>query len=188
MPLSEVIKTRRTIRQYQQKPIAYAELEGFVDAARLAPSARNSQPLEYVIVDGESLRKEMFACMGFGGGITDFSGKEPAAYVVVLVNKDLKGPWSAHDCGLAVENMLLAAWDKGIGTCILARVNKDRIKQILKIPDKYEIDLVVTMGYPAEKAVAEDMKGEVTSYSRDDKGVLHIPKRPLKKIAHRNGF
>ena len=188
MSFSEVIRTRRTIRQYQQKAIPYKELEDCVDAARLAPSARNSQPLEYVIVDAKDILKDMFSCMGFGGGISSFAGKEPMAYVVVLVNKDLKGPWTAYDSGLAIENLCLAAWEKGIGSCILARINRDKIRQLLKIPDKFEIDLVVTMGYPAEKSVAEDMKGEATDYKRDEKGILHIPKRPLKKIAHRNGF
>jgi len=187
MAFSEVIKTRRTIRQYEQKAIPYKELEDCVDAARLAPSARNIQPLEYVIVDSHEMRKDMFSCMGFGGGVTNLSGKEPVAYVVILVNKDLKGPWAAYDCGLAIENLCLAAWEKGIGSCILARINRDKIRQILKIPEKYEIDIVVTLGYPAEKSVAYDAEGAM-DYHRDEKGVLHIPKRPLSKITHRNGF
>jgi FMN reductase [NAD(P)H] len=187
MPFSDIIKTRRTIRLYQQKSIPYKDLEDCVDCARLAPSARNSQPLEYVIVDSQELLKDMFSCMGFGGGISSFVGKEPVAYIVILVNKDLKGPWAAYDSGLAVENLCLAAWEKGIGTCILARINREKIKALLKIPDKYEIDLVITMGYPAEKSAAEEMKDSNNGY-RDEKGVWHVPKRPLKKIAHRNGF
>jgi nitroreductase len=191
MPFSEILKTRRTVRLYQQKPIPWKELEECVDAARLAPSARNIQPFEYVVVTDEKVRKDMLSCMGLGGFISnvvkDYSTKQPAAYAVVLANKELRGDWTSHDCGLAVENLVLAAWEKGIASCILARVNREKIKEILKIPEKYDIELVVTMGYPAEKPIPEEMK-EKTDLYRDEKGVLHVPKRPLKSILHKDGF
>jgi nitroreductase len=187
MPFSEILKTRRTVRLYQQKPLSLSELEECVDAARLAPSARNIQPMEYVLVTDERLRKEMFSCIGLGGGVSDFRGKEPMAYVVVLINRELKGDFAIHDCGLAVQNLVLAAWDKGIASCILARINKDKIRSLLKIPEKYDIELVVTMGYPAEKPVAEDIQKDTSGY-RDSKGTLHVPKRRLKDILHRDGF
>jgi nitroreductase len=191
MAFSETLKTRRTIRLYQQKPIPWKDLEECVDAARLAPSARNSQPLEYLVVTEEGLRKEMLSCMGFGGFISnvvkDYSGSQPMAYVVVLVNKDLKGEWTAHDSGLAVENLILAAWERGIGSCILARINRENIRRILKVPESHDIDLVVTLGYPDEKPVAEEMQNETQTY-RDSKRVLHVPKRSLRSILHKDGF
>jgi nitroreductase len=155
--------------------------------ARLSPSARNIQPLEYIIVDSRGPLKEMFPCMGFGGLVEDFSGKEPMVYVVVLVNKSLVNDWTKHDCGLAVENLLLAAWEKGIASCILARINRKKIRALLKIPDNYEIELVVTMGYPAERPVAFD-SDDMAGFTRDAKGVLRVPKRRLRKILHRNKF
>jgi nitroreductase len=187
MPFSEILRTRRTVRLYQQKPLSWSELEECVDCARFAPSARNIQPMEYVIVMEEKLRKEMFSCIGMGGGISDFRGKEPMAYVVVLVNKEMRGDWASHDCGLAVGNLVLAAWEKGIASCILARINREKIGALLRIPEKYNIELVVTLGYPAEKPVAEEMQKDTHGY-RDSKGVLHVPKKPLKSILHRNGF
>ena len=187
MSFSEILKTRRTVRLYQQKPIPWKELEECVDAARFAPSARNIQPMEYVAVTEEKLRKDMFSCMGMGGGVSDFRGKEPMAYVAILINKELKGDWTSHDCGLAVQSLVLAAWEKGIASCILAMINREKIRSLLKIPDTHEIELVLTMGYPAEKPVAEEMQKDTGSY-RDAKGTLHVPKRPLKKILHRDGF
>jgi nitroreductase len=187
MDFSEILKTRRTVRLYQQKPVPLKELEECVDMARLAPSARNVQPLEYVVVTEEKLCKEMFPCIGMGGGLSDFSGKEPAAYVVVLISKELKGNWTSHDCGMAVENLLLAAWEKGIASCTLARIDREKIRALLRIPDTHDVELVVTMGYPAEKPVAEEMEKDTQSY-RDAKGILHVPKRPLKEILHRNCF
>ena len=187
MNFPEILRTRRTVRLYQQKEIPYGQLEECVDAARFAPSARNIQPMEYVLVTDEKLRKEMFSCMGMGGGVSDFKGKEPAAYAVVLINKSLRGDWASHDCGLAVQNLVLAAWEKGIASCILARVNKERIRGLLKIPDTHEIELVVTMGYPAERPLAFD-SDDMTQFGRDSKGVLHVPKRRLKDVLHRDGF
>jgi len=184
----KILETRRTIRQYRQKPIPHKDLKKMVNAARLAPSARNIQPLEYVVVDSAGPLKEMFGCMGFGGGIKSFRGREPSAYVIVLINKYLSSKWQAYDCGMAVENMAIAAWGMGIGSCILGRINKERIRQLLSIPDKYDIDLVVALGYPAEKPVAEDMKGQSVDYHRDANGTLHVPKRRMKDILHRNGF
>ena len=187
MPFSEILRTRRTVRLYQQKEIPYSHLEECVDAARFAPSARNIQPMEYVLVTDGSLRKEMFSYMGFGGSVQDFRGKEPMAYAVVLVNKGLRGNWTSHDCGLSVQNLVLAAWEKGIASCILAMVNREKIRELLKIPDTHDIEMVVTMGYPAEKPVAVEMEKD-TNVFRDAKGTLHVPKRTLKKILHRDGF
>jgi len=187
MNFPEILRTRRTVRLYQQKPLSWSELEECVDAARFAPSARNIQPMEYVAVTEENLRKDMFSCIGLGGGVADFTGKEPAAYVVILINKSIRGDWASHDCGLAVQNLVLAAWEKGIASCILARMNKEKIRSLLKIPDTHEIELVVTMGYPAEKPVAVEMEKD-TSVFRDAKGTLHVPKRRLKDVLHKNGF
>jgi FMN reductase [NAD(P)H] len=187
MPFQEILKTRRTVRLYQQKPIPWKDLEECVDAARFAPSAKNIQPMEYVLVTEENLRKEMFSCMGMGGSVSDFRGKEPMSYVAVLINKGLKGNWTSHDCGFAVQNLVLAAWEKGIASCILARINREKIREILKIPDTYDIELVVTMGYPAERPIAVDMEKDTQSF-RDAEGILRVPKRRLKDIMHRDGF
>ena len=187
MAFSEILRTRRTVRMYQQKEVPWKDLEECVDAARYAPSARNIQPMEYVLVTDPRLRKELFSCIGLGGGVTDLKGKEPMAYAVVLINKSLRGDFALHDCGLAVQNLILAAWEKGIASCILARVNKDRIRGLIKIPDSHEIELVVTMGYPAEKPVAFD-SDDMKQFSRDERGTLHVPKRTLKSVLHRDGF
>jgi nitroreductase len=189
--LINIIKGRRTIRLYEQRDIASDDLKEMVDAARFAPSARNVQPLEYIIIDSDGPLDEMFSCMGFGGGIdeNDFEERKPRAYVVVLVNKDIPSNWYEHDSGMAVQNLMLAAWSKGIASCVLAKINRNGIRELLGVPDNYEIDLVITLGYPAEKSVVEDVgKNEDISYSRDSQGTLHIPKKRIEDVMHRNGF
>lgn len=191
METREVIAGRRTIRLFQQKQVPYAELERMVDAARLAPTARNAQPLEFAVVDSEGQLAGMFDCMGMGGELSreDFKGKEPMAYVVILIRKELETKWTKYDAGIASQNIMLSAWDQGIGSCLLAKINREGIRKLLKVPDSYDIDLVVALGYPAEQSVAEDVKpGREMNYYRDKDGRLHIPKRRLKDVLHRNSF
>ncbi|MBU2457889.1 MAG: nitroreductase family protein, partial [Planctomycetes bacterium] len=95
---------------------------------------------------------------------------------------------AAVDAAAAIENILLAAWGKGIGSCWLGLIDREKISQILNIAPKYHIDSVVALGKPAEKPVMEDAKTEDTKYYLDDKDTLHVPKRPLKKILHFNRF
>jgi len=107
MDVMEACRTRRTVRQFQQKPVPFDLLEKCVDAARLAPSARNLQILEYVVVDSEGPLDGMFKCMGFGGDVESFEGKEPQAYITILINKGIPSNWDKHDSGMAVENIML---------------------------------------------------------------------------------
>jgi nitroreductase len=191
MNVSEAIATRRTIRKYTQKDIPAKVLEDLVNAGRLAPTARNIQPLEFVIVDPKGPLDLIFTSIAFGGQVGSMEGKKPRAYIVVLMNTRLKSSWFAYDCGIAVESISLAAWEKGIGSCILGDINRYKIADILKVPQDYNVELVMSLGYPDEKCVAEDKKirkMEETGYSRDKRGVLHIPKRSLETVIHRNKF
>jgi nitroreductase len=189
MDLRDIIASRRTVRQFLPKKVAFEVLTECVDAGRMAPSARNMQPLEYIIIDSNGPLDEMFKCMGFGGDLKDFSGKEPGAYIVVLLKKDLITGWSKYDSGMAVENMVLTAFEKGLGSCVLAKINREKIIRLLNIPDRYGVDLVIALGYPAEQPVAVDLNpDDGTGYYRDEKGRLHIPKRRLEDILHKNGF
>lgn len=189
MDVIEACRTRRTVRQFQQKPVPFDALERCVDAARLAPSARNLQVLEYVVVDSDGPLDGMFKCMGFGGDVESFEGREPAAYIAILINRGIPSNWDRHDSGMATENIMLAAWEQGLGSCALAKINREGIKKLLLIPGNYEVDLVVALGYPAEHPVTAEVGPDGgTQYYRDEKGRLHIPKRKLADVLHRNGF
>jgi nitroreductase len=191
METGDLIASRRTIRLFQQKPVPYGMLEPIVDAARLAPTARNAQPLEFIAVDSDGPLSGMFDCMGMGGELSrdSFQGKEPMAYIVILVNKEIETKWTQYDAGIASQNIMLSAWGQGIGSCLLAKINRDGIRELLNVPVSYEIDLVVALGYPAEQSVAEDARpGTEMHYYRDKDGRLHIPKRRLKDVLHRNSF
>ena len=184
---TEWIKTRRTIRKYRQQKIDGDILTDLVDCGHLAPSAGNRQPLEYFIVRKEDLLDPVFHTLSWAGYIAPKGnpreGEKPVAYIVVLMKKESENPSAKHDAGAAIENILLAAWSYGIGSCWIGAVNRKELAQVLKITEAYVIDSVIALGYPAETSVSEEA-GDSTKYYKDANQVLHVPKKPLKKILH----
>lgn len=191
--LYDLIVTRRTIRQFKPEALSRQVLEKMVDAARLAPSAANRQPLEYVIVDNSEVCRKIFPCLRWAGYIKPRGnpkpGQEPAAYIIILVNTEINSKEYIWDAGASIEHIILTAWEVGIGSCWLLSIEREPIRDILKVPEKYLIDSVVALGYPAEQPQVEDLVGsDSVKYWLDDAGRLHVPKRKLEDITHYNSF
>jgi len=191
MSFYDLIVSRRSIRQFRQKRVSRDILERLVDTARLAPSAANRQPLEFVVIDEQKTVKQIFPCLKWAAYIAPEGnpklGHEPAAYIVILANTEVSEKGYEWDVGAAVENMILTALEDGIGSCWLVSVDRDKVREILNIPVKYKIDSVLALGYPAETPVIEDMNGSV-KYWKDNKAKLHVPKRKLEDVIHLNRF
>jgi len=188
----DLIQERRTIRRFRQDRIDYETLVKIVDAGRLAPSASNLQPLEYIIADEPEQVRNIFENTKWAGYLPKNlgrppAGQEPVAFIVVLINRKIKASGGEHDVGAAVENMILTALEHKIGSCWIGSVDRDVVARLLNIPKHYEIDSVLALGYPAEEPVMEDMKDSI-KYYRDEDGRLHVPKRPLQTILHHNTF
>jgi len=191
MNLYELILSRRTIRQFKTKLVSEEILKKLVNAARLAPSAANLQPLEFMVIDGEEIRKKIFNCLKWAAYIAPRGnpdpGHEPVAYIVILVNTQIKDKGYEYDAGAAIENMILTAWEQGIGSCWLLSVDRDTIQETLRIPLNYIIDSVLALGYSNEEPLVEKMKDSI-KYWKDREGRLHVPKRRLEDIIHFNKF
>ena len=185
MQMVELIKTRRTVRRYLPKKIDMDILTELVDCGRLAPSGINKQPLAFHIIQKQELLEPVLRTLSWGGLIapkgTPGEGEKPAAYIVVLVRREFPEPTARYDAAAAIQNMILAAWSYGIGSCWIGSVKRSELAQTLHIPEDYYIDSVVALGYPAESPIAEDSE-ETTRYYKDEEGVLHVPKRPLSTI------
>ncbi len=186
----EAILSRRTIRRFKQKPVDVKLLKKFVNAARVAPSAANLQPLEYFIISEKKLCARVFETLGWAGYIkpkwTPDESERPTAYIVILVREDLN-KYYKWDVGLSAENILLVAEEENIGSCILLNINRKKLREILGIPDSLYIDSVIALGYKSETAIMEDMVDSV-EYYRDENKVLHVPKRKITDILHINTF
>jgi len=183
------ICSKRTVRLFKPEKISYDLLKNCVDAARLSSSARNSQPLEYIIVEDKKILKKVIPLLNFGGFISEnrkaVKGSEPVALIVMLVKKDA-GEYYKYDVGIAAQNICLVAYQNKLGSCMMGSIDRPRIKEELNIPDDYLVDLVIALGYPKENPVLEESKNKTDYYRRD--GVLYIPKRTLKSVLHRNRF
>ncbi|MCX7917999.1 MAG: nitroreductase family protein [bacterium] len=191
MNVYEAIINRRSIRRYQQKPIDETILEKLVNAARLAPSAANLQPCEYIIVHDKAIVDQIFPCLKWAGYIAPAGnppeGERPVAYIVVLLNRNWRKEGGEVDAAAAIENILLTALEEGIASCWIVSVDKPKVRQILNVPDYCDIDSVIALGYPNEKSVVEEMTDSV-KYWKDDSGIFHVPKRNLNTILHKNKY
>jgi len=186
MDALELIKKRRTIRKFQQRRIRQCVLEGCLEAARLAPSAMNLQPLEYILVT-EQLER-IFSCTRWAGYEKEAGpkpGEEPVAYIIILMNRSVSSD-AAYDVGLAAENILLSALGAGIASCVLGALDRPKLAKAMGIPATHSIELAIALGYPKQRSVVED--GKDLKYRVDSKGIVHIPKRPLQSIVHNERF
>jgi len=185
----DLVVSRRTIRRFKAGPVDRELLERLANAGRLAPSAANMQPLEFVVVDDAGLKAEIFPCLKWAAYIAPAgnpgTGEEPAAYIVTLVNSQVREKMFEYDVGAAMENMILAALDEGVGGCWLLSIDRERLKGVLEVPDNYRVDCVLALGYPAEEPVAEVM-GDSCRYWKDADGRLHVPKREFGAVVHLN--
>jgi nitroreductase len=187
----DLLRTRRSIRQFSQEELPRELMLKCIDTARLAPSAANLQPLEYFYIDDEAKRQQLFPLLKWAAYIQPEGDPEPdqrpTAYLAILLNKNKKQIKPAYEIGAAIENFIIAAWAHGIGSCWLLSVDRDNMRKIFNVPDKYKIDSVVALGYPAEEPVVEDFKGDI-KYWKDENGKLHVPKRSLNDILTINKF
>jgi len=168
MDVLEAIKKRISVRVYQDKPIPEEKLRKILEAARLAPSARNSQNYQLIVVKDEKIIKEL----------ADGDTSEPFIYTapVVIVAVALKPeyimpggiPAYPVDIAIAIDHITLVAVKEGLGSCWIGGFNQERVKEILAIPEKYRVVVLLSLGYPAENPDRKARKPlrEITSYDR----------------------
>ncbi len=184
--LKELIEKTRTYRRFHQhEPVTAETLRELIALARLAGSARNVQPLKYMIVNDPAANAIVFPHLFWAGYLTDWlgpvEGGRPAAYIICLLDTALSG---AADCdlGIATQNILLGATEKGLGGCRIGSVSPE-LHPILNLPDHLKILLVIALGRPRETVVVDPVEsGGDIKYWRDADHVHHVPKRGLAEI------
>ena len=185
MSAYEAILNRRTIRKFTQKPIEQEKLVKMINAARLAPSGANLQPLKYVVVTDKNLLEDVFQTTKWAAYIaphgTPKEGEKPTAYIVVLADTAVRKD-ADNDASAAIENILLTAEDEGIGTCWIGSVDRKELAGILGIPEGQQIHSVIALGYKAQESEAVDMVDGDVRYYMDEHGAIHVPKRKLSDI------
>lgn len=159
MDFLELVKRRESCRNFTGEPVDSAALKEIVEAGRLAPSACNSQPWKFFVVESGGERMEEMRRAAQIAGNNKFAAKA-SAFIVVFrekpnyserVGQVLFGrEFSAIDIGLAVENIVLAAAEKGIGSCILGMFTESAVKECIGLGkrDKHKVELVIALGVP----------------------------------------
>ena len=185
MDVYQAIQNRRTVRRYEQTPLSIEQLRGYVDAARLAPSGANLQPLKYVIVHSAEMVRQIFEHVRWAAYIapegTPQPGERPTAYIAQIVDLDIKKSGYELDAGAAMENILLSAEADGVGGCWMCAIDFQKISELLCLKPTEKLIGVVAMGMKAEEPVEEAWQGS-GKYYKDETGTLHVPKRPLSEV------
>jgi len=146
MEFFETIKNRKSVREYSGKEVDKALIEKIVDAGRLAATARNEQPWEFVVTSDKNALEKICGMCPNGPFIKD------ASHLVVVFSKGTK--YYIEDCSAATENMLLAIEALGLGGCWVAGDKKDYAEDIRKMfdaPDGYKLVSMITVGYPKKE-------------------------------------
>ncbi|MEE8341788.1 MAG: nitroreductase family protein [Candidatus Neomarinimicrobiota bacterium] len=158
MDFSELIKIRQSVRNYSDKAVEKEKIEKCLEAARLAPSASNSQPWKYIVVDEEELKNKVAeATFDKVVKFNKFALEAPVIIVIVMEKPKLitqiggeikKREFPLIDIGITAEHFCLQAAELDLGTCMIGWFNQTRIQKLLNIPMNKTIGLLITLGYP----------------------------------------
>ena len=186
MNIYELIKSRRTIRKFKQTPIEEAQLKRFIDAARVAPSGANLQPLKYVAINSKDITEKIFPLVKWAAYLApNYTPKEnerPTAYIAVFGDTSIKKSSFETDMGAAVENIILTALSEGIGACWMGAIDYKKITSLLNPGKNLELLCVVALGYPDETPKEAELKDNNIKYFLDESNVLNVPKRAMEEI------
>ena len=150
MLLNEAIMGRHSIRSFRPDPVEKSLLLTLADAAQQAPSASNLQAWRFLFITDQQLKEKVDL---FSPGL---SGKPP---VILVICSDMhkaarKGGKNSEvygclmDASMAAENLMLKAVELGLGTCAIKSYNDSAIRKILNIPERYRIEMLMSIGYP----------------------------------------
>lgn len=169
MELMDAIRNRRSIRDYEEKPVPEEKLTRILEAARLSPSARNSQDRRFIVVRDRGQRRELARAAEQQGHLA----LAPVVIAAVGTNSDYHMPNGVPaypvDLAIALDHMTLVAVEEGLGTCWIGGFNQEIAKKALGVPDEYVIAALLTLGFP--KTIPEAK-----------------PRNPLKDIVYHDRF
>jgi nitroreductase len=178
--LKDLILQNRSRRRFHQKPVERETLRELIDLARLSASGGNRQALKFIIVCDEDTNARIFPIIGLAGNPTQ--DEAPTAHIVILGDTEISKSYGC-DHGIAAQSIMLGATEKGLGGCMVGMVDRKRLRKLLDIPERYEILLLLILGWPKEKPVIDTLSADGnTQGTWDDEGVRHVPKRSLDEL------
>ena len=158
MDVYQAIQTRYSVRGYQDRPVPDDALRRVLDAGRSAPSGNNVQPWKFVVVRDADRRKAMCAAAKDQA----FVAEAPVVIAVVGMAPEkimsCQIPGDPVDCAIAIDHMTLAAVAEGLGTCWIGAFDQDAARDVLGVPEPYQIIELLTLGFAAVEPHAKQRK------------------------------
>ena len=185
--LMEFLKTRRTYRRFEQKAIDQEIIDEILLAARYASSAANRQPLSYIVIKDADKVAEVFRYTKWAGALPPEQGQpkeneRPVLFIAVVENMNINKNCDT-DAGLAISNMTLAAWNRGVGSCMIGACDKPTLSKMFGLNENQVLHTVVAFGYPSHVSHIVDAENpEKVKYYLDENRDYVVPKRKLEDV------
>jgi nitroreductase len=179
MSFLDLANKRYSVRNYKNTPVPQEKINRCIEAARLAPSACNSQPWKFIVVDDLKFIKEL-AKAAFKGilDFNHFAFKAPVLVLIVSERQKMfakfggivkKKNFSLIDIAIAAEHLCLQAAEEGLGTCMLGWFNEKKVKKTLSIPKLKRVELIISVGFSADENIPHKNRksiDEILSYNK----------------------
>ncbi len=158
MDFLELANKRQSQRGYSDREVEQEKIERCIEAVRIAPSACNSQPWHFVVVDNAELKNKVAAATSNKLlPMNHFTNQAPVIVAIVNEGSNLmatigkvvrKKQYDRFDIGIAAEHFCLQATSEGLSTCMLGWFNEDKVRKLINVPKSKRIELLITVGYP----------------------------------------
>ena len=188
MSVMELLTTRRTYRRFAQKAVPQDVVDDIVQAVRLSSCGANRQAVRLVLVQSPEMVAKVQPLVKWAGYLPPEQGtpkadEQPTLYAAVVDDTSLPGDHGV-DLGIALANLTLAAWDKGVGSCIMGAIDKPALTELLHIEEPQKLMYMVAFGYPSHEAHIVPMTEETgVKYYLDENRDYCVPKRSKEEIA-----
>ena len=188
MSVMEKLLSRRTYRRFEQKSVPQDVVEDLIDAVRLSSCGANRQAVRLIVVQSPEMAAKVHPLVKWAAYLPPEQGTPkaeelPTLYAAVVQDTSIPGDLNT-DTGIALANMTLAAWDKGVGSCIMGAINKPALTELLGIEEPQKLAFMVAFGYPTHKARIVPLTQETgVKYYLDENRDYCVPKRSREEIA-----
>jgi nitroreductase len=169
--IQDALKRVRSVRQYADRAVDEAIILRILDAGRWAGSAKNTQPWRYLLVQERATLERLASCGHYASHVAH------AAFAVIVVMPS--GGFADFDAGRTIQNMLVSAWAEGVGSCVVTLSDEAQVREILGVPENYQVRHCVAFGYALEGVEAQ-VEGQPLR-----KVLANMGRKPIETLLHR---